>query len=103
MSKIFIDYEDLLDYINSLLGYTANLTREETLKQIKGYMRVMEKYALSDEVVNRLFEKPLKETPMDRDEAFINKVLRGEDTGSNDLSLTGDWDNDLHNIEVRWD
>ena len=103
MSKIFIDYEDLLDYINLLLGYTANLTREETLKQIKGYMKVMKKYAMSDELMSRLFRKDITKPSMDRDDVFINKVLRGEDTGSNDLSLTGDWDNDLHNIEVRWD
>lgn len=55
MSKTFIDYYDLLDYINLNLGYTANLTREETLKQIKGYMRVMQKYQLSDELMEKLF------------------------------------------------
>lgn len=55
MSKIFIDYDDLLDYINSLLGYTANLTREETLKQIKGYMKAMDKLVISDEIMEKLF------------------------------------------------
>lgn len=79
MSKIFIDYDDLLDYINSLLGYTANLTREETLKQIKGYMKVMEKFQFDD------------------------KLSCGRDINLSNLSLHGDWDNDLHDIEVRWD
>lgn len=78
MSKIFIDYDDLLDYINSLLGYTANLTREETLKQIKGYMKVMEKFQFDD------------------------KLSCGRDINLSNLSLHGDWDNDLHDIEVRW-
>ena len=55
MSKIFIDYYDLLDYINLLLGYTANLTREEALKQIKGYIIRIQKYQLSDELIEKLF------------------------------------------------
>ena len=55
MSKIFIDYDDLLGYINLLLGYTANLTREETLKQIKGYIIRAEKFEISNEIMKQLF------------------------------------------------
>lgn len=90
MSKTFIDYDDLLDYINSLLGYTANLTREEALRQIKGYIIRMEKFQLSDELISRLLEEEVSKSPTDYEGMLVDGLMENED------------DFDLHKVEVRW-
>ena len=89
MSKIFIDYDDLLDYINSLLGYTANLTREEALKQIKGYVIRMQKFEISDEIMEKLFGEEVSKSPTDYEGILVDKLMGNED------------DFDLHKVEVR--
>lgn len=91
MSKTFIDYDDLLDYINSLLGYTANLTREEALRQIKGYIIRMEKFQLSDELISRLLEEEVSKSPTGYEGMLVDSLMENED------------DFDLHKVEVRWD
>ena len=91
MSRIFIDYDDLLDYINMLLCYTANLTREETLKIIKAYIIEMRKYQLSDELMSHIFGEEVLKSPTNYDDIIVDKLMGSED------------DFDLHKIKVRWD
>ena len=91
MSKTFIDYDDLLDYINLLLGYSANLTREETLKQIKGYIIRMQKFQLSDELMSHIFGEEVLKSPTNYDDIIVDRLMGSED------------DFDLHEIKVRWD